>query len=166
MLMPMDARTNTSIAQAAVWMAGWLTLMLVIAVAGREAARELSVFQIMLRSVTCTSARRWLTFCISVTPSASSAVSRKTAACFCIVRCICRRMSAVGEPPFAARNLSTRVSAKSAASFGSALCGAPGVNEDFRCKPVARPNTTKSINEFDPRRFAPCTETQAASPTE
>ena len=33
-------------------MAGWLTLMLVIAVAGREAARELSVFQIMLvRSV-------------------------------------------------------------------------------------------------------------------
>ncbi len=33
-------------------MAGWLTLMVVIAVAGREAARELSVFQIMLlRSV-------------------------------------------------------------------------------------------------------------------
>lgn len=33
-------------------MAGWLTLMIVIAVAGREAARELSVFQIMLmRSV-------------------------------------------------------------------------------------------------------------------
>jgi drug/metabolite transporter (DMT)-like permease len=33
-------------------MAGWLTLMIVIAVAGREASRELSVFQIMLlRSV-------------------------------------------------------------------------------------------------------------------
>jgi drug/metabolite transporter (DMT)-like permease len=33
-------------------MAGWLTLMIVIAVAGREATRELSVFQIMLmRSV-------------------------------------------------------------------------------------------------------------------
>ena len=33
-------------------MAGWLTLMLVIAVAGREAARELSVFQLMeMRSV-------------------------------------------------------------------------------------------------------------------
>ena len=29
-------------------MAGWLTLMVVIAVAGREASRELSVFQIML----------------------------------------------------------------------------------------------------------------------
>jgi len=48
MLLPMPSRPNTSIAQAAVWMAGWLTLMLVIAVAGREAARELSVFQIML----------------------------------------------------------------------------------------------------------------------
>ena len=41
-----------SIPRAAAWMAGWLTLMVVIAVAGREAAGELSVFQIMLmRSV-------------------------------------------------------------------------------------------------------------------
>lgn len=45
-------RNTPSIAQAAAWMGGWLTLMVVIAVAGREAARELSVFQIMLmRSV-------------------------------------------------------------------------------------------------------------------
>ena len=43
---------EVSIPRAAAWMAGWLTLMLVIAVAGREAARELSVFQVMLlRSV-------------------------------------------------------------------------------------------------------------------
>ena len=41
-----------SIRHAAAWMVGWLTLMVVIAVAGREATRELSVFQIMLmRSV-------------------------------------------------------------------------------------------------------------------
>src|ERR1700709_1910333 len=33
--------------RAALWMAGWLTLMLVVAVAGREATRELNVFQIM-----------------------------------------------------------------------------------------------------------------------
>jgi drug/metabolite transporter (DMT)-like permease len=33
--------------KAALWMAGWLSLMLVVAVAGREAARELNVFQIM-----------------------------------------------------------------------------------------------------------------------
>jgi drug/metabolite transporter (DMT)-like permease len=59
MLMPMDARSNTSIAQAAVWMAGWLTLMLVIAVAGREAARELSVFQIMLLRSTLGMAMLW-----------------------------------------------------------------------------------------------------------
>ena len=33
--------------KAALWMAGWLGLMLVMAVAGREATRELNVFQIM-----------------------------------------------------------------------------------------------------------------------
>jgi drug/metabolite transporter (DMT)-like permease len=33
---------------AALWMAGWLALMLVVAVAGREALREISVFQLML----------------------------------------------------------------------------------------------------------------------
>lgn len=38
--------------KAALWMAGWLSLMVVIAVAGREASRELAVFQIMeLRSL-------------------------------------------------------------------------------------------------------------------
>ncbi len=38
--------------RAAAWMAGWLLLMVVIAVAGREATRELSVFQVMeMRSI-------------------------------------------------------------------------------------------------------------------
>jgi drug/metabolite transporter (DMT)-like permease len=32
---------------AALWMAGWLVLMLVLTIAGREATRELNVFQIM-----------------------------------------------------------------------------------------------------------------------
>lgn len=41
-----------STAKAAAWMAGWLTLMLVIAVAGREATRDVDVFQLMaMRSV-------------------------------------------------------------------------------------------------------------------
>jgi len=41
-----------STAKAAAWMAGWLTLMLVIAVAGREATRDVAVFQLMaMRSV-------------------------------------------------------------------------------------------------------------------
>src|SRR3981081_1397177 len=38
--------------RAALWMAGWLALMLIVAIAGRETTRELSVFQIMeVRSV-------------------------------------------------------------------------------------------------------------------
>jgi drug/metabolite transporter (DMT)-like permease len=38
--------------RAALWMAGWLTLMLILAIAGRETTRELSVFQVMeMRSV-------------------------------------------------------------------------------------------------------------------
>jgi drug/metabolite transporter (DMT)-like permease len=38
--------------KAALWMAGWLSLLVVMAVAGREAARELAVFQVMaLRSL-------------------------------------------------------------------------------------------------------------------
>ena len=37
---------------AALWMAGWLSLMLIIASAGREAAREINVFQLMeMRSI-------------------------------------------------------------------------------------------------------------------
>src|SRR6202000_772279 len=33
--------------KAALWMAGWLALMLVVVVAGREAMREVNVFQLM-----------------------------------------------------------------------------------------------------------------------
>ncbi len=41
-----------SLRKAAAWMTGWLTAMVVITVAGREAARTLSVFQLMeMRSV-------------------------------------------------------------------------------------------------------------------
>ena len=38
---------SPSIPMAALWMAGWLSLMLIMAVAGRETTRELNVFQIM-----------------------------------------------------------------------------------------------------------------------
>ncbi len=41
-----------SIPRAALWMAGWLALMLIVTVAGRETLRELNVFQVMeVRSV-------------------------------------------------------------------------------------------------------------------
>lgn len=55
----MSATVPASIARAAAWMAGWLTLMVVIAVAGREAARELSVFQVMLLRSTIGMAMLW-----------------------------------------------------------------------------------------------------------
>ena len=45
MIVPLQA--PQSIAKAAAWMAGWLSLMLVMAIAGREATRELAVFQVM-----------------------------------------------------------------------------------------------------------------------
>src|SRR6266478_254698 len=49
--LPLMDRTPSK-PRAALWMAGWLSLMLIVAVAGREATRELNVFQIMeLRSV-------------------------------------------------------------------------------------------------------------------
>lgn len=43
---------NPSIPRAALWMAGWLALMLIVTVAGRETLRELNVFQVMeVRSI-------------------------------------------------------------------------------------------------------------------
>jgi drug/metabolite transporter (DMT)-like permease len=46
----MDRTQSKSL--AALWMAGWLTLMLVIAIAGREALRQINVFQLMeMRSI-------------------------------------------------------------------------------------------------------------------
>ena len=44
--------TRAPLHKASLWMTGWLSLMVIIAVAGREALRELSVFQVMeLRSL-------------------------------------------------------------------------------------------------------------------
>jgi hypothetical protein len=59
MLTAMATPPNASTLRAAGWMAGWLTLMVVIAVAGREATRELSVFQIMLLRSTLGMAMLW-----------------------------------------------------------------------------------------------------------
>ena len=40
----------------------------------------------------------------------------------------------------------------------------PCLNESSIWRPADLPKTTKSNNEFPPKRFPPCTETQAASP--
>jgi drug/metabolite transporter (DMT)-like permease len=44
---PTAMTTTPSKTMAALWMAGWLSLTLVMAVAGREAVREMNVFQVM-----------------------------------------------------------------------------------------------------------------------
>jgi drug/metabolite transporter (DMT)-like permease len=59
MLSSVPSRSVSPIVRAAGWMSGWLALMVVIAVAGREAARELSVFQIMLLRSTLGMAMLW-----------------------------------------------------------------------------------------------------------
>jgi drug/metabolite transporter (DMT)-like permease len=47
---PMDRTQSKSM--AALWMAGWLALMLIVAIAGREGMREMNVFQLMeVRSI-------------------------------------------------------------------------------------------------------------------
>jgi drug/metabolite transporter (DMT)-like permease len=49
---PLPAGTSAQALRALPWMAGWLSLMLIMAIAGRQATRELDVFQIMaLRSL-------------------------------------------------------------------------------------------------------------------
>ena len=50
----------------------------------------------------------------------------------------------------------------SPASFGRSACRSPGVDVFAQRMPAALPKTTRSISEFEPRRLAPCTETQAA----
>ena len=45
--LPPPVLPASSIARAVPWVGGWLALMLVIAIAGREATRELAVFQVM-----------------------------------------------------------------------------------------------------------------------
>ena len=50
-IFPLMERTPSK-PNAALWMAGWLALMLIVAIAGRETTRELNVFQIMeVRSI-------------------------------------------------------------------------------------------------------------------
>ena len=44
-------------------------------------------------------------------------------------------------------------------------CDAPGLRISAARCAAERPNTTRSSNELVPSRFAPCTDTQAASPT-
>jgi hypothetical protein len=90
---------------------------------------------------------------------------RNTAQLFCITFCMPARSFAVGVPPEALRKWSRRDSARSAEFAGRSGCLPFGVSFSAQRSAAARPNTTRSISELEPRRLAPCTETQAASPT-
>jgi hypothetical protein len=106
-----------------------------------------------------------LTFCISSQPSAISSRCRGTR----------RRASASSAASAGGLRRSANhpwhcgngrdARARDRPNPWAAAVAAVGLDVSLRCRPVARPNTTRSISEFEPRRFAPWTETQAASPT-
>ena len=123
-----------------------------------------SEFQIIESSVTCRLSRWSMASCISLTPSSSTSPVRKTAQLFCMTRCISRRKSAVRTSPLACRNLSSRSSDFCSPPSGTGRMASLGSTTSAQCLAAERPKTTKSSNEFEPRRLAPCTDTQAASP--
>mmetsp|Transcript_11555 Transcript_11555/g.20898 ORF Transcript_11555/g.20898 Transcript_11555/m.20898 type:complete len:210 (-) Transcript_11555:837-1466(-) len=129
-----------------------------------SSASSRSVFHTMLLSSSEMSPYFPTVSLISATPCASVSCVRNTAALVCITFCISRRMAAVGMEPFLWRSLSTRSMVAAPAPEGSGLWGVPGLVSSSTRFPHARPNTTMSSSELAPRRLAPCTEAQAASP--
>jgi hypothetical protein len=96
---------------------------------------------------------------------ASTSPVRNTAAWSCMVRCISSRGSRRSAP--AALGVAQRSSraTRLAGIGGSGAWRAPGLTSRRSACAAARPNTTRSSSEFEPSRLAPCTDTQAASPT-
>ena len=99
-------------------------------------------------------------------PCSSVSPVRNTAASSCIAFCIARR--SIGGRR-AALGVAESVEARQrlvAGALGQILMAADRRRSSLAaCMPAALPNTTRSISELEPSRLAPCTETQAASPT-
>ena len=99
-------------------------------------------------------------------PAASDSPVRNTAASDCMIAA-----SPGGSPPWAAsrcawRSRSRRDSASSAPSLRQRPLRGAGLRATAaQWRAASRPNTTRSSRELEPSRLAPCTETQAASPT-
>ena len=99
------------------------------------------------------------------TPSLKVLSVLKTAASDCMVFCISSLKSAVGTAPFEYRklsNLSKILSTEFEEIVG--LADSRSTTEPA-LMPAARPKTTRSMSEFEPNRFAPCTDAHPASPT-
>ncbi len=90
---------------------------------------------------------------------------RNTAASSCMAFCICSLRAAVGVEPEALRRRSKRSRWPSVQAGLASGWEAPALISSPAFSAAARPNTTRSVRELEPRRLAPCTETQAASPT-
>ena len=99
-----------------------------------------------------------------LTPSSRLSWVRKTDTSVCITFCMSERICAVDLGPEAVRTESRTLMLSAPASAGMSMCGWPGLNLSRMVWLTARPKTMRSRREFAPRRFAPCTETQAASP--
>mmetsp|Transcript_12289 Transcript_12289/g.44809 ORF Transcript_12289/g.44809 Transcript_12289/m.44809 type:complete len:217 (-) Transcript_12289:1330-1980(-) len=124
-----------------------------------------SVFHTRPRSLIPTPSRKLLyTSSMSSQPSARVSCVRKTAALFCMTRCILVLSSAVDSSPLAWRSLSMRSRARSVESDLTSLILSPGFDVSAILLAQARPNTTMSKSEFAPRRFAPCTDALDTSP--
>ncbi len=106
---------------------------------------------------------------MAVTPSSSSLLVRNTPACDCIAARRSLATFCAYSPPVLDSRRARRASVLSAASLGSGLCDVPAALKALCAStmwlPAARPNTTRSSSELVPRRLAPCTDTQAHSPT-
>mmetsp|Transcript_9361 Transcript_9361/g.24036 ORF Transcript_9361/g.24036 Transcript_9361/m.24036 type:complete len:210 (-) Transcript_9361:1353-1982(-) len=123
-----------------------------------------SVFQTSDLSLTLMSLKAATHWSTALQPSSRVSWVRNTAASFCIVLCSLPRSSAVLRSPGEWRILSRRARHSSPAFSGRGLCGVPGLRVSPTRRAQARPKTTMSRSELAPRRLAPCTEAEAASP--
>ncbi len=73
-------------------------------------------------------------------------------------------ISAVDLLPLENLNLSNLARVFCPASFGKSGWVSPGLHKSLIVKAAALPKTTMSNNELAPKRLAPWTEAQAASP--
>lgn len=98
-------------------------------------------------------------------PFAIASPSRKTEKLCCIHSCSALRI-ATGSSPLRLLFQRFRRSRDASTSDSLASRNAPcSAIDSCRCRPAARPKTTRSSSELPPRRLAPCTDTQAISPT-
>mmetsp|Transcript_58839 Transcript_58839/g.167457 ORF Transcript_58839/g.167457 Transcript_58839/m.167457 type:complete len:222 (+) Transcript_58839:348-1013(+) len=123
-----------------------------------------SVFQIMLRSEMPTSLYSFMMLSMMPFPTFKSSAFRYTGAYFCMLTCSLVRSTAVGIGPLQLRILSMRAIVASPALPGSLTGALFGLTSSAVVSAAWRPKTTRSSSEFAPRRFAPCTEAEPASP--